>query len=148
MPFDTETISVLESERLMANAPWIERYLVGIAYKAFACPNISPSYDVLDQNTASYDMPSVVNRLNAELKKLGFSQAVQQCSTMSDLIQGLRGILMNSKRANALDWLVGNEYKALWEVAKKREVWRLDDEALISFCVDLSAKIKAAKAQE
>lgn len=148
MPFDTETISILESERLMANAPWIERYLVGIAYKAFARPNVSSSYDVLDQNTASYDMPSVVNRLNAELNKLGFNQAVQRCNTITDLIQGLRSILMNSKRANALDWLVGNENEALWEEAQEKEVWRLDDEALMSFCVDLSAKIKAAKAQE
>lgn len=141
MPFDTGTISILESERLMANASWIERYLIGIAYNAFACPNVSPSYDVLDQNTASYDMPFVVNRLNAELNKLGFNQAVQRCSTMTDLIQGLRSILMNSKRANALDWLVGNENEALWEEAKEKEVWKLDDEALMSFCVDLAAKI-------
>lgn len=147
MPFDTRTISILESEKLMANAPWIERYLIGIAYNAFARPNISPSYDILDQNTASYDMPSVVNRLNAELKKLGFNRTVPQCRTMPDLIQDLRSILMYSKRANALDWLVGNKNETFWEKAKEKEVWLLDDEALISFCVDLSAEIKA-KAQE
>ena len=143
MPFDTGTISILESERLMANAPWIERYLVGIAYNVFASPYVSPSYDVLDQNTASYEMSSVVNHLNAELNKLGFSQAVQQCSTVLDMVNNLRVILKNSQRANYLDWLVGNENEWYWEEAKEQEAWKLDDAALLAFCNKLREKNKA-----
>lgn len=142
MPFDTGTISILDSERLMANAPWIERYLIGVAYEAFASPNVSPSYDALDRNTASYEMPNVIDRLNAELNKLGFNQTVQRCNSMIDLVNNLRVILKNSQRANYLDWLVGNENVWYWEEAKQQEAWKLDDAALLAFCNELVARNK------
>lgn len=146
MPFDTRMISISESERLMANASWLERYLVGIAYNAFAGRYSSPAYDVLDQNTASYEMPSVVNRLNAEISKLGFNQAVPQCSTMTNLIDNLRSILRNdSKRANYLNWLVGNENENYWEEAKQQEAWNLSDTELLDFCNKLVEKNKRNK---
>jgi hypothetical protein len=90
MPFDTETISILEAEKLMNNAPWIERYLVGVAYNSFSTENVSGSYDVIDKNTSSYDMPIIVSRLNDELHKLGFDQKVSQCNKIIDLVHNPR----------------------------------------------------------
>jgi hypothetical protein len=147
MPFDTETISIIESESLMGNAPWIERYLIGIAYKVFARPRVSPDYRVLDELTPSYEMPLVVSRLNVELEKLGFKQTVADSSTMPALVSNLRSVLMNSERANALDWLVGNVNESYWEEAVKQEAWKLGETELFAFCSELVAKNKAAKAQ-
>lgn len=144
MPFDTETISIVEAENFMNNAPWIERYLIGIAYNAFSSPNVSPSYDLLDKHTASYEMPQVSQRLNAELTKLGLGQ-IGAARTMSELIRNLRALLINQRRANMLDWLVGNEDPTFWEEAKKREAWTLDDDQLLVFCNKLSEAKKQAR---
>jgi len=141
MPFDTKTISILESVNLMAQASWFERYLIGIGYGVFSEPNVSDDYRVLDSYTPSYGMPDVISRLNTELKKLGFNKEVLHCSTMPGLIKNLRSVIWaDDKRAALFDWLIGNQDETLWEEAKKQEVWNLGYEELFAFCQSLQEK--------
>jgi len=137
MPFDTKRISLEEAENLMATAPWIERYLVGVAYGIFSSPRVSPSYDILDQNTASHEMKQVVNNLNHELHRLGINEVLPGSDNMIVLIDNLRDVLKRHDRANFIDWLVGNENTSFWDKAEKRNVWSLDDEGLKAFCRSL-----------
>lgn len=142
MPYDTTVISIFEAENLMANAPWIERYLVGVAYSSFARPRVSPDYHTLDQLTPVSEMPTIVHRLNDELQKLGFKQRVEDSYTMPILIYNLRGVLKGSDRANALDWLVGNVNETYFEEAIKQKAWGLRDKELFAFCEKLVATRK------
>lgn len=141
MPFDTKVISVVDAENLRASASWIEFYLIGVAYN-ISHSRVAPlSYDTIDRTTASYEMDSVCNKLNAELKRLGIKYEVPRSSGIADLVKRLRSILKdpaNLKRASHLDWLIGNENESFWEKAQEEEVWNLDNEELSSFCKDLA----------